>query len=156
MRFVTSLLLLATISISSCTNNKPEIKDFKKLIGTWSSKDADGSFTETWWQVDDKLIAGKSLMIAGGDTLFMEELQLVQKNDTIYYIPSVSTQNDGKEIPFVLKSASESMWIFTNYKHDFPQEIIYRFKDNDHLDATVQGKENGEFKKFSFQLTRKP
>ena len=39
-----------------------------------------------------------------------------------------------KEVRFALKSATKDKWVFANKTHDFPQEIIYVFKDKDSLE----------------------
>jgi hypothetical protein len=148
--------LLSLIVLFSCTNAKQkEFEQFSRLKGSWEMKKGSTEFIETWKQVNDTLLEGTSKMTMDGKTLFSEDLQLVLTNDSIYYIPTVSYQNDQEEVRFALKSASKDKWVFANKTHDFPQEIIYVFKDNDSLIATVQGMENGRSQKIDFRLKRK-
>jgi hypothetical protein len=98
---------------------------------------------------------GKSEMTVDNNVIFSEDLALVLINDSIYYIPTVSFQNEQEEVRFLLKSASTNKWIFENKTHDFPQQIIYTFKEGDSLVATVQGMENGRSQKINFPLKRK-
>ena len=148
--------LLLLIILFSCTNAKQkEFEQFSRLVGKWEMKKGSTEFIETWKQVNDTLFEGTSKMTMDGKILFSEDLQLVLTNDSIYYIPTVSYQNDQEEVRFALKSATKDTWVFENKTHDFPQEISYVFKDNDSLIATVQGMENGRSQKIDFRLKRK-
>jgi hypothetical protein len=147
--------LLSLIVLFSCTNAKQkEFEQFSRLEGSWEMKKGTTEFKESWKRVNDTLFEGTSKMTMDGKTLFSEDLQLVLTNDSIYYIPTVSFENE-QEVRFALKSATKDKWIFANKTHDFPQEIIYVFKDKDSLIATVQGMENGRSQKIDFRLKRK-
>ncbi len=140
----------------SCTNAKQkEFEQFSRLEGSWEMKKGTTEFKESWKRVNDTLFEGTSKMTMDGKTLFSEDLQLVLTNDSINYIPTVSFENEQEEVRFALKSATKDKWIFANKTHDFPQEIIYVFKDKDSLIATVQGMENGRSQKIDFRLKRK-
>ena len=87
--------LLSLIVLFSCTNAKQkEFEQFSRLKGSWEMKKGSTEFIETWKQVNDTLLEGTSKMTMDGKTLFSEDLQLVLTNDSIYYIPTVSYQND--------------------------------------------------------------
>lgn len=146
------LLLFVSSLIFSCSNGN--LNDFKRLDGNWVANDLQGKFVENWKYINDTLMRGSSYMIQGTDTVFTENLQLVLSDDIVYYIPTVSDQNDGKSIRFQLLSKKENEWVFENKKHDFPTNIIYSFIGSDSLIATVQGKENGKFQKYTFRLKK--
>lgn len=153
MKRTTLLLSLATI-IFSCSNGN--LDGFKRLDGNWVAENPQGKFVEKWKCIDDTLMCGSSYMIQGTDTVFTENLQLVlcDEDDKVYYIPTVSNQNDGKSIRFKLSSKKENEWVFENKKHDFPTKIIYSFIGSDSLIAKVQGKENGKFQEYTFRLKK--
>jgi hypothetical protein len=148
--------LLFLLILFSCANEKQEeFEQFSRLEGSWQMKKGSTEFKESWKRVNDTLFEGSSKMTLDGKTLFSEDLHLVLTNDSIYYIPTVSNQNNQEEVRFALKSATKDKWVFANKTHDFPQEIVYVFKGNDSLIATVQGMENGRSQKIDFHLKRK-
>ena len=140
--------------VSSCSSKKSPLEEFKKLSGSWVEVSGDSKFTETWTWKNDTLLIGSSLMTVGKDTAFSEKIQLVTQNDSIYYIPSVSDQNNGETIRFGLISNKENEWVFENKKHDFPTQIIYTFKEKDSLIVVVKGYENGRKQAYTFRMQK--
>ena len=140
--------------VSSCSSKKSPLEEFKKLSGSWVEVSGDSKFTETWTWKNDTLLIGSSLMTVGKDTAFSEKIQLVTQNDSIYYIPSVSDQNNGETIRFGLISNKENEWVFENKKHDFPTQIIYTFKEKDSLIVVVKGSENGRKQAYTFRMQK--
>jgi hypothetical protein len=55
----------------------------------------EGTMLEVWEISNDTLYSGKSFSIEGPDTTLSETVQLIQRHDGIYYIPTVSNQNGG-------------------------------------------------------------
>ena len=137
-----------------CKSENNSISDFQNLEGTWVSSDRSGEFIERWSTKEDTLMEGISYMVLKGDTLFSEEMKLIIEHDSVYYCPLVTGENNGKAIRFKLTSKSAMKWVFENKKHDFPQQIIYQFKGNDSLIATVQGIEENRFRKLEFRMGR--
>ena len=92
------------------------------VLGKWQVNESD-SFEE-WDRVDDNLYRGKGYEIRKNDTLVTETITIVQKGKEIFYIPSVTDQNEGKPVSFKLVSKKAGELIFENKDHDFPQRII--------------------------------
>lgn len=125
-----------TISTSSLLTEK-----FHFMEGNWV--DASGTmpgFNEKWVVKNDTLIQIIGYFVTNTDTAIMEAIKVKLVNDKIYYIPKVEDQNNGKEITyeFLSKSTVDSV-IFANYKHDFPQEIIYVKKSPDSVVVYLKG-----------------
>lgn len=138
----------------ACSDPNEKLDSFAKLNGTWEYNSPEGKFVESWGLREDSIISGKSYSLWGKDTLFTEKLKIVSRIGKIYYIPSVSNQNKGKEIAFELSSQKENVWIFKNPKHDFPQEIKYEFRGNDSVIATISGKQDGAFQAIPFPMRK--
>jgi hypothetical protein len=147
----TSFLLMM---LTSCSTQKSPLEAFKKLTGAWIEANDDSKFIETWTWKNDTLLIGSSLMTVGKDTAFSEKIQLVAQNDSIYYIPAVSDQNNGETIRFGLISSNENEWVFENKKHDFPTQIIYTLKEKDSLIVVVKGSENGRKQAYTFRMQK--
>lgn len=145
------VLLLILVGCNAKTNN---LSDFKALEGTWISSDKSGEFIEKWSTIGDTEMDGTSFMVLKGDTIFSEVMKLMINNDSVYYCPLVTGENNGKAIRFKLTSKSPKKWIFENKTHDFPQQIIYQFKGNDSLIAFVQGNEGNRFRRLEFRMRR--
>ena len=146
--------LVLILILVSCTANKNNLSDFKRLEGTWISSDRSGEFIERWSTIEETSMEGISYMVLKGDTIFSEEMKLIIDHDSVYYCPLVTGENNGKAIRFKLTSKSETKWVFENKTHDFPQQIIYQFKGNDSLIAIVQGNEDNRFRKLEFRMRR--
>jgi len=139
---------------STETSNYKELQKVHWLKGTWQRQSAKGILTESWQQLDDSTFAGRSFFVSNRDTLSSETIRLEQRNGKLYYIPIVSGQNDGKAIVFTQTKLSDSMIIFENPAHDFPQKIEYRFQKPDSLIAEVSSV-SGELKKsIVFRMRR--
>ncbi|MES2427291.1 MAG: DUF6265 family protein [Bacteroidota bacterium] len=79
---------------------------------------------------------------------------MIKKGNDIYYVPTVTGQNAGKEVLFELTSTTNGEYIFTNPEHDFPQRVVYQFITADSLHAYVDGQYNGKFVKQDFHYKR--
>lgn len=152
MKRINGFIVLLFV-LGSCNSKKSPLEDFRKLEGKWV-ENGDVTFTETWKWENDKLISGTGKMTKGKQTLFSEKLQLVSKNDSIYYIPNVSNQNKGKVVRFALISKTVNKWVFENKKHDFPTRITYTFSGKDSLKAVVEGIENGHPQEYVFRMKK--
>ena len=132
-----------------------DLKAFEWLQGTWMKDSKNGQLFETWTKTNDSLFSGMSFMIAKGDTVFSEKIRLQLKDGAIFYIPTVSDQNEGQPVPFRLVADTNGVFIFENKEHDFPQRILYSNPAPDSLHAQIEGSENGVFRKQEFPMTKK-
>ena len=158
------LILTAAFSLLAMVSSEekdiqPTASDFIKtewLIGTWEHKTSKGSSFESWVKINDKELAGKSYALDGKDTQVFETIQLVEKDETLFYIPTVNNQNKGLPVSFLLKSISEEKMVFENPKHGFPQVISYTRLSADSLVAEISGSRNGmnTFRVFPMRRVR--
>lgn len=110
-----------------------------------------GTTYESWVKINDSVLAGKSYrLINTMDTLLLEEVQLVRKGSTIFYIPVVQGQNDLLPVSFKLISTEKDVFVFDNPEHDFPQKINYELPKNDNLHAWIEGMDKGSYRKSDF------
>ena len=137
-------------------NNHPKItlQDVAWLLGTWENKTAKGSTFENWTKTTNNLFSGKSYALKGSDTMVFEQMELVAKNNNLFYIPTVKNQNGGQPVSFALKSSTKQSMVFENKTHDFPQLITYTKINNDSLVAEISGTKNGKSRKIQFPMKR--
>jgi hypothetical protein len=156
------LLLVISCNSSSLKVNKikesttvlTKIKQMEWVIGKWEHISRDRSLYEIWTKTNDTVYSGRSFMIANNDTVFSESISLELKNNELFYIPTVSDQNNAKPIAFKFISIENTEIIFENKEHDFPQRIIYKNPEYDSLYARVEGNDNSKFRKEEFFMKR--
>lgn len=124
------------------------------LIAAWGNTTKEGNLTETWTKQNDSTLVGESFLIKDNDTLFSENMLIAQKDDSLYYIPTVKNQNEGKPVSFQLTSITDNTLVFENPKHDFPQKITYTKITNDSLVAEISGIQNGKEGKESYPMKK--
>lgn len=147
--------VLGSIILCSCaTQHKQEFKKIEWLIGTWENKTGQGSIYETWTKVNYNELSGKSYIVKEKDTIVFETIQLIQEQDGLFYIPKVEEQNEGMPIRFTLNSISDTVLVFKNTQHDFPQIISYAKINNDSLVAEISGTKNGKKRNQTFPMKR--
>lgn len=124
------------------------------LVGEWENQTPRGSIYEEWTRIGDREMAGRSYMQRGSETVVLERIQLIQEGKAIFYVPTVSDQNDGEPVRFELTRASDSELVFENPEHDFPQVISYTRLSADSLMAQIAGTVGGEGRSVAFPMRR--
>ena len=132
------------------------MEQFKSFIGNWKIKsNTNFNSYECWNFENDSTFIGKSYIISNtNDTSFLESITLTKINHDIFYLPIVKDENVNKPIPFKLTSHKNSIFIFENPEHDFPQKIIYNLSSYNMLLASIEGNLNGVFTKRNFEMKR--
>lgn len=128
--------------------------DLNWLLGSWKMKQEGVEFSEIWTQIDSFNYSGKGIGVAGKDTIFYEEIQLQFQQDGIYYKVKSRGQNDNEFVSFKLVNHGLNTFIFENIKHDFPSLIIYKRLNDNHMEAWIEGRENGIIKTEEFDFIR--
>lgn len=152
---ILTVLTIASICSISCKKSKyTELEKAKWILGKWENVTPQGTLTETWERKNDSTFTGISYFMKDKDTIFSERISLEQTDDQLSYIPTVSEQNSGKPVTFVMISISDKQFIFENPKHDFPQKITYNLIKKDSIIAEISGTENGKNKSETFPLKK--
>ena len=122
-------IILIFLTIPQWMNQSSGVETFAWLTGTWEMKKPNGSSRfETWMKKDDHTLTGKGFKVTSKDTVILEAIELVYKDDFFWYIPTVPDQNNALPVPFKLEHAEGFKYTFENLQHDFPQRIIYQLK----------------------------
>lgn len=162
-----SLLIAGLVCIfSSCSQQKPndettaaspenKLEKIKWLLGNWGNSSAEGTVCEFWNLTNDSTWSGNGYFIKEKDTLSKEILSLELRMGKLFYIPSVNNQNGGLPVSFKEKTLSDSLIVFENPEHDFPQFITYRLIRSDSIVAEISGKIKGEAQSQVFAYSKK-
>jgi len=144
-------LFILVISCFSCQQKATTSKELEKanwFLGRWQNKTPEGIFSEEWKVENDSVLKGESYFINGKDCLFAETIRLVQRQNDLLYIVSVTSQNEEQPVEFKLTSYTSDYLVFENPKHDFPKKITYKLVTKDSLYAEISG--NGKSQGFPF------
>jgi hypothetical protein len=155
-RVINALFISAVFIISVSCSVKPD-RDIDKaewIIGLWEHKVADGYQYEEWIKINNCEFSGRGYHVQNNDTTLFETVQLIQRQDSLFYIATVSNQNNKQPIPFLLKTATDTSLLFENREHDFPQTIKYSVFKTDSLQATICGEINGEEREIIIYMRR--
>jgi len=150
IRTVNSLLFFI-IQINLCAQTKTSIEDISWLSGCWEMSEGDFIVTELRMAPTGNIMIGLSQTVSNNKTSGYEFLKIEEKEDKLVYtaIPSGQT-----ETSFYQVLLNDTMVVFENMEHDFPQRIIYTLLNKDSFNARVEATENGELKGFDLQMKR--
>lgn len=161
MKKTLSLLILFFLIISCKKHDKNgneivfvEVYKANWLLGEWQKTDSLGTLKELWMPLNDSTYVGQSYFIKDKDTIHHEIIELTQDRENLIYLAKVKGQNNDESIPFKLTKDNDSLLVFENPKHDYPQEIEYIFKKNKSLIITVSGIDKGKMKSDSYALKK--
>lgn len=133
-----------------------ELDKAKWLLGEWEKKDSLGTLKEMWTTQDDSSFVGQSYYFQNKkDTLHNEQIELVQDGENLIYKATVKGENNDEAIPFQMTKSEDSVLIFENPKHDYPQKIEYKLLKNGNLMATVSGKQNNKNSTENYLMQKK-
>ena len=120
----------------------------KWLTGNWklTGLKPGQSGNETWEQVSAIRFNGKSFTLKGIDTLEVEKLSLICKDENIFYVADVA--HNPKPVYFILTDITDHSFTCENPDHDFPKKITYVLTDGK-IKATISG--NGKSIDYYFE-----
>ena len=152
MRYL--FLITVTIFICSCSDQTPERSKLEKLdwiLGYWTYTTDGGSTTEAWVKIDENSYSGEGKFIdTAGKVMSTEHIEIQLKEGKLYYVPTVSNQNGGMPIRFKEKSSSDTLVVFENPEHDFPQRIAYQKTSDSTILAYIEGNFDGQTNRIEF------
>jgi len=148
-RFI-SFLILASFACSSA--EKKGIERVEWLTGTWLNKTKSSAIYEEWVRLNEQKLIGRSFLLENPDTVTLETIELIDERNTLFYIPTVSDQNNEQPVRFQMNNYTNNLISFENVDHDFPQVISYKRIGNDSLIATISGVRNGEKREVLFPI----
>ena len=151
---LTASILCILVFLSWTYQTQDQINRAIWLIGTWENRTPRGSVYESWKRIDANELYGFSYSLNGKDTVIFEEIELIQDQDSLFYIPTVKNQNDGLPIQFAMTSMTDTSMVFRHPYHDFPQVITYRRIHEDSLVASIYGEHGGESRTIEFPMKR--
>ena len=106
------------------------------LAGCWELRAPNRVTLEMWMPPLGDLMLGASRTTVGAATSEFEQLKLKVEGEKLVYIAAPSRQ---AETSFPSTIISDTLIVFENTAHDFPQRIIYRRRGADSIIARIEG-----------------
>lgn len=148
-------IAIVCFCLQGCSNTekaKPtKLESINWILGYWEMSSPDGTVTESWIRTNDTSYSGVGKFLdSTGKMLTTEEIQIVLRNNELWYIPSVNGQNGGQPVSFKEASFTDTMVVFENKEHDFPQRIVYVKKSDSTVLAYIEGDMDGEHMRIDY------
>jgi len=145
MKSIFTLLLVVFTGSTFAQSTFPSF-----LEGTWKAEDKE--IYEHWDKLNDNMLKGFGYKIKDKQWQVSEYLDISQNKKQIFYTATVTTQNQGKSIPFKLTVSDSKNFTFENPKHDFPKKIVYqKLSDTEFL---VQVSGDASQRSFSYKMKK--
>ena len=137
---------------AAMAQNNNQMEKLSWIVDRWISVDGESRSYEYWEKINDNLFIGASETVKNGDIIFAEKLKIEKIGDDIFYIADV--KHNPEPVMFKMISLNDTVAIFENPEHDFPQKITYK-QEEGALHASIEGRgKNGVWRKSDFLMTR--
>jgi hypothetical protein len=135
------VLLVAAVFMQTAVSAQKikTMQNIEWLTGHWMMEGKKGNTFEEWKIVDDTRMEGKSFKVFKKDTSVRQDLQIVMEGGELYYIATVKDQSNGEPVRFKMTDGNRRHMDFENQEHDFPKQIKYQWKQNDHYEVEISG-----------------
>jgi hypothetical protein len=136
------------------TEGRDAVQRLSWFAGCWRRQIAGGaSVLDEQWMVPRGGVALGMSRTVRNDTIVVEfeQLRLFQRAGRAVYRAEPSGQVPAE---FEAQSTSDTLVVFENAAHDFPQRIIYRKRGADSLIARIEGTMRGQARAADFSYAR--
>jgi len=121
------------------------------LAGCWELAAPGRVTSEQWMAPSGGLMLGMSRTVVRDTAREFEHLRVEAKGGAVAYVAHPSGQ---AETRFPATELTDSLLVFSNPTHDFPQTIKYRKVSADALVARIEGMRGGQLRGIDFPMRR--
>lgn len=144
-------LVMLAAPVGEPGNHMPPIRKLAWLAGCWEQEEKGRTVHEQWMAPLGGSMLGMSRTVADGKTVSFEAMGIHEDQGKLVFTANPSGQ---EQASFTQSELTDSMIVFSNPKHDFPQRIIYRLRPDGTLNARIEGTRNGALKGVDFPMRR--
>jgi Domain of unknown function (DUF6265) len=137
--------------LSLLTLQFPSIDQLEWLQGCWEIMSPQRTVEEQWMAPRGDSMIGMSRTVRGGKLVEYETVVIRQQGNQLAYEAHPSGQPSAI---FFSNSVTDSMVVFENPQHDFPQKIGYKRTGSDALLAWIEGVDKGQTRRVEFPYRR--
>jgi dipeptidyl aminopeptidase/acylaminoacyl peptidase len=121
------------------------------LAGCWELRAPNRVTLEMWMPPLGDLMLGASRTTVGAATSEFEQLQIKVEGDRLVYVAAPSRQ---AVTSFPSIAVSDTLVVFENIAHDFPQRIVYQRRGADSIVARIEGPGPSGPRRIQFPMRR--
>lgn len=154
-----NLFCIFIVLLLAACSSKNNANELNKFSGLWQTNNSETDLYEEWSKPHNNIMYGKSYAMNGKDSIVSVRMELKKQGEDLFYIPTVTGENDSKPVTFKMIFSTDTSYTFENKQIKFPQRITYKFIGKDSLTAKIEGIENGEqrYQEFFYhRVTTKP
>lgn len=150
---IASLLVAAALAATPAATAAPAFASLDWLAGCWRRETPRRIVEETWMAPAAGLLLGASrtVAVANGALVEYEQVRIEARGDTLAYVAKPSRQ---PEATFTAIQWTDSLVLFENAAHDFPQRVGYRQVSADSVAAWIEGTVDGKARRVEFPYRR--
>lgn len=145
--------MLGTIAVillaSGAATDTPDLPGW--MAGCWELRAGARTTQEQWMSPLGGMMLGMSRTVVRDTVQEYEYLAIEVRGGTPTYIARPSGQ---AEASFAATTLSDTMVVFSNPTHDFPQRISYRRTGTDSLVARIEGTRGGRTRGIDYPMRR--
>jgi len=145
---LSSMVLLLTLFLPQ---ESPTVERVAWLQGCWETVSPQRTVEEQWMAPRGGSMIGMGRTLRGGALVEYEIVVIRQQGNQLAYDAHPSGQPSAV---FVTNTVSDSLVVFENPQHDFPQKIGYQRTGPDSLLAWVEGTQKGQTRRIEFPYRR--
>lgn len=145
------LLLGAAPSLSAQAAAKFDLGAASWLGGCWEMRRGPSVTQEMWMAPSGGAMLGVSRNVVRDTVREWEHLMLGPTPSGLAYVAKPARQ---AETAFAATQISDSLLVFENPQHDFPQRILYRRRGADSVIARIEGPRGGQMRGIDLPYAR--
>lgn len=148
MRRIAALALLFALLPASAAAQQQEGNRLAWLAGCWEASSPRRTLHDWWMPPVGGRLLGMSRALRGDSVMSWEFIRIEPVNGRLSYVADPSGQ---ARATFPATLVNDTMAVFADPAHDFPQRIIYRLRGDSlvaRIEGVVQGQE--QFAEFPF------
>ena len=151
MRLARVTLAIAVFASPLAAQGGADAARLSWMAGCWRTESPRRTVEEQWMHPAGGLLLGMSRATRGDSLLSWELARIESEGGRLQFVAWPSGQ---RQASFPATIVNDTMVVFTNPQHDFPQRIIYRRRGSDSLVARVEGPIEGETRGLDFPYVR--
>lgn len=144
-----AILLLVVTPLTA--QQRPDVESARWLAGCWELRAGARTTQEQWMAPAGGAMIGMSRTVVRDTVREWEHLVIGPSANGVAYTARPSRQ---AETSFAAEQLSDTLLLFTNPTHDFPQRILYRRVGTDSIVARIEGPRGGQMRGIDFPMRR--
>lgn len=121
------------------------------MAGCWEQRSGGTITQESWMAPEGGAMVGMSRTVAGGAMRAWEALRIVSDSGRLVY---VAQPNGRSTTAFPALLTSDTLAVFENLAHDFPQRVTYRRLSADSIVARISAERDGKSRGMDIRMRR--